>query len=190
MITKAFAGFIATILAVWLGGFVLFSLYTLTVTPANTDEKTDSIVVLTGGNHRIQTGLDLLSQGLAPKMLISGVHEKVTVEDILKNWKGDNPPPTCCITLGHKALTTYGNATETQQWMQDNDYKSLRLVTSGYHMARALLEFKRTMPHIKIIPHPVEENDYGITEWKFWELAISEYHKILFRLLRISVEKE
>jgi uncharacterized SAM-binding protein YcdF (DUF218 family) len=185
---KAVSGLIATVVSLWLGGFILFSVYALTVGPANTDEKTEAIVVLTGGNHRIQTGLDLLEQGLAPRLFITGVHEKVTVEDILKNWKGKEPPPTCCVTLGHKALTTYDNADEAKEWIESNGFKSIRLVTSGYHMGRALVEFKRTLPQIKIIPHPVAERDYGLLEWKFWELAFSEYHKILFRLLTMSVD--
>lgn len=188
LLAKGFAGLFATLLSLWLGGFILFSIYALTVTPANTDEKTEAIIVLTGGNHRIQTGLDLLAQNLAPRLFITGVHEKVTVEDILKNWKGKQPPPTCCVTLGHKALTTYDNADEAQEWIENNHIKSIRLVTSGYHMGRALVEFKRTMPHIRTIAHPVAERDYGITEWKFWELAFSEYHKIIFRLLRMSMK--
>ncbi|MCL4677498.1 MAG: YdcF family protein [Alphaproteobacteria bacterium] len=188
LLVKAMVGLIATLLSLWLGGFIIFSVYALTVSPSNTDEKTEAIVVLTGGNHRIQTGLDLLAQGLAPSMLISGVHEKVTVDDILKNWKGPLPPPTCCVTLGHKALTTYDNADEAKEWIESNGFKSIRLVTSGYHMGRALLEFKRSMPHIKTIPHPVAERDYGLLEWRFWELAFTEYHKIIFRLLRMSLD--
>ena len=94
------------------------------------------------------------------------------------------------MCLGHKALTTYGNANETQEWITANKVKSIRLVTSGYHMGRALLEFKRVMPDLKIIPHPVEETDYGVLNWKFWELAFSEYHKILFRLTRMSLEQQ
>ena len=187
MFFKAFTGLFTAMLSLWIGGFLVFSVYSLTVNPENTSEKTDAIIVLTGGNYRIQTGLDLLAQDLAPKMLITGVHDKVTVDDILKNWKSDKPKPTCCVTLGHKALTTYDNADEAKEWIESNHIKSIRLVTSGYHMGRALLEFKRKMPELKIIPHPVEEKDYGVLEWKFWELAFSEYHKIIFRLARISM---
>ncbi len=190
LLMKAFSGLFAATLSLWLGGFVLFSFYALTVNPAYENEKTDAIVVVTGGNHRIQTGLDLLAQERAPKLFISGVHEKVTAADILQNWKGNQPKPTCCVFLGHKALTTYGNADETQEWITANKVKSIRLVTSGYHMGRALLEFKRVMPDLKIIPHPVEETDYGVLNWKFWELAFSEYHKILFRLTRMSLEQQ
>ncbi|MBK6895111.1 MAG: YdcF family protein [Alphaproteobacteria bacterium] len=190
LLIKAFSGLSAAIFSLWLGGFVLFSFYALTVNPAYENEKTDAIVVVTGGNHRIQTGLDLLAQERAPKLFISGVHEKVTATDILQNWKGNQPKPTCCVFLGHKALTTYGNADETQEWITANKVKSIRLVTSGYHMGRALLEFKRVMPDLKIIPHPVEETDYGVLNWKFWELAFSEYHKILFRLTRMSLEQQ
>ncbi|MCB1591414.1 MAG: YdcF family protein [Alphaproteobacteria bacterium] len=190
IILKATGGLIATLLSLWLGGFILFSVYTLTTSPADANEKTDAIVVLTGGNYRIQTGLDLLAKGAAPKLLITGVHEKVTVEDILKNWKSEQPPPNCCISLGHKALTTYDNADEAKEWIEKNGIASIRLVTSDYHMARALIEFRRSIPGLKTVPHPVEEKDYGFTDWTFWQLAFSEYHKILFRLLRLSLQME
>ncbi len=180
-------GILIALLTLFIGGYIVTTIYALSVKPRDREAKTDAIVVLTGGNHRVNTGLQLLADGLAPTLFISGVHMRVSTEDIISNWEGDKPLPDCCIKLGHKALTTYGNADETRDWIKENNIQSIRLVTSNYHMWRSLLVFKQAVPEVKIIPHPVEEKDYGITDKKFWSLTFSEYLKILFRLFKISV---
>lgn len=121
------------------------------------NERTDAIVVLTGGSGRVATGLELLREGKADMLFISGVGKGLVVQDLLAFWNGlpDNISKDK-IMLGYAAQTTYGNAVETAQWMKQRHFKSLRLVTSDYHMPRALHEFEKQMPGIKIIPHPVE----------------------------------
>ena len=187
---KTIMGILITLITLFIGGYIVTTLYALSVEPKERETRTDAIVVLTGGNHRVSTGLQLLADDLAPTLFISGVHMQVTIEDIKSNYQGSKPLPTCCIKLGHKALTTYGNADETRDWIRENKIESIRLVTSNYHMWRSLLVFKQAVPEVKIIPHPVEEKDYGITDKKFWSLTFSEYLKILFRITKISVSEK
>src|SRR3546814_14678895 len=69
----------------------------------------------------------------------------------ISDWSSD----VCSSDLGYEADNTRGNAVETAAWMKDQDFTSLRLVTATYHMPRSLLEFRRPMPDIEIVPHPV-----------------------------------
>ena len=158
------------------------SLYTL--------RKTDAIIVLTGGNNRVQTGLSLFSHDLSKNLFITGVHDSVSKEDIISMWKGDQILPECCITLGHIAKTTQENAMETKEWLDKNNIKSIRLVTSSYHIYRAYLEFNNIISDVEIIPYPVTENPERLKKLHFWKITFSEYNKILFRFFMIMLENK
>ena len=149
--------------------------------PEKSEAKTDAIVVLTGGNGRINEGLDLLTQKLAPQLFISGVNKDVKKQDIFKSWKKPISPKPCCISLGYKSIDTISNAIEVREWVSDNNIKSLRLVTSSYHMPRAVMEVKRLLPDTKFIKHPVFTDDFIAWKGRFWSLTFSEYNKRLIR---------
>jgi uncharacterized SAM-binding protein YcdF (DUF218 family) len=144
---------------------------------------TDAIVVLTGGSERVREGLELLRQGKGNKLFVSGVNPEVGLRELLRVSGKAPASANCCIVLGHRAATTLGNAEETALWMRKEGYKSLRLVTAWYHMPRSLLDFKRAMPGITIIPHPVFPTGGGPREWWAHEgpvlLLMREYAKFL-----------
>ncbi|MBV9552344.1 MAG: YdcF family protein [Alphaproteobacteria bacterium] len=150
---------------------------------------TDAIVVLTGGRLRVEAGLDLLGAGRAKKLFISGVNphvDRVALLRVAGHVDGD----ASRIVLGHDADNTFGNARETAVWMRQQDYRSLRLVTSWYHMQRSLLEFRRAMPEVEILPEPVfppTESDGGAGWADTAMLAIGEYNKYLATLVRPQV---
>lgn len=171
------------LLLLWGSGYVAFIWHLESLRVEDRETKTDAIVVLTGGNFRIQTGLELFSRGLAPNLFITGVHATVKEKEILATWKGKENLPKCCLILGHKATTTLENAEETLDWATKNKIKSIRLVTSLYHMPRALIEFHAAMPDMIILANPVEETDYVPEDQKYWILTFSEYNKALFRKL-------
>lgn len=173
------------VILIWIGGYVYFITATNYAVPEQKDEKTDAIVVLTGGNYRTHTGLTLFAEGLAPNLMITGVNKAVTEQDIRNLWKNDTALPACCIILGHMATTTLENAQEVKGWIKDKNFKSIRLVTSTYHMQRAMMEFNAAMPDLKIIVHPVEEEDYSLNEWQFWVITFSEYNKFILRGLAL-----
>lgn len=174
--------FILLILFTWSLGFAVFSMNALNQAPQATDTKTGAIIALTGGNYRIATGMELLARGQAPELFISGIYEHVTMDHVMESWPSDLiPAPDCCIILGRKARTTTENAAEAKEWIEENNIQSIRLVTSKYHMMRALQEFRAALPAMQIIPHPVTKIDYTSHDKKFWELAFSEYHKYLYR---------
>lgn len=183
--TKRAAALSGLLLLLWLGGFGLFAFTSLMAAPSNTDDTTDAIVVLTGGTHRIEEGLALFAAGRARHLFISGVHEHVSKADIENMWKGETTLPPCCLALGHQATTTTQNAQETRQWIVENGYSSLRLVTSNYHMKRAALEMRHALPDIKILLHPVTQTDLKLRNKHLWELLFVEYHKFIFRKVQL-----
>jgi uncharacterized SAM-binding protein YcdF (DUF218 family) len=189
---KVLCIFLGMIFALWLYGFVW---YAQKIPGEVKDETTitDAIVVLTGGKNRLQAGIDLLREGKAQKMFISGVHENVTFKELEEGFKNCPQNLKDKIMLGYDAQDTHENALETADWIQKEKMQSLRLVTSGYHMRRSLLEFRHVLPDIKIVPHPVfSDNVQQKKWWRFWRTALlilGEYSKYLLVNLLYFPEK-
>lgn len=155
---------------------------------ADDTQRTDAIVVLTGGSDRLAVALDLLSEDKAEKLFVSGVYHGVDVRQLLDLSRHSPDDLSCCVVLGYEADNTRGNALETAAWMQQQGYGSLRLVTATYHMPRSLLELRRAMPDIEIVPHPVFTETFKREDWWLWPgsstLLITEYTKYLVALAR------
>lgn len=179
-------GFGGAAAVLWLAGLVWFA-STLPRTAA-ADGPTDAVVVLTGGAGRLAVGIDLLAGGRAKKLFVSGVHRGIDVPGLLRIVKKQGPELECCMVLGHAANDTRGNAAETARWMRKEGFRSLRLVTANYHMPRALLEFRRLMTDVTIIPHPVFPRGFEAAHWwARWgslRLVVSEYVKYQVALVR------
>lgn len=171
----------------WGGGLVWFA-EAIPKAIEDPDTATDAVVVLTGGTGRLSAGIELIDQGKARKLFVSGVYRGVDVAQILRVTRRQDSGLDCCLVLGHTADDTRGNAKETAQWVREEGYSSLRLVTSSYHMRRSLLEFRRTMPDVKIVPHPVFTSEFKARGWWSWpgtlQLVITEYTKYLVALMR------
>jgi uncharacterized SAM-binding protein YcdF (DUF218 family) len=183
----------AGVTVLWLTGLLWFA----TPPPAESQgSPTDAIVVLTGGSQRLQSGIDLLREGKGRKLFVSGVDQRVELDELL--WVSGNSPDwmpdwaVCCLTLGHEAGNTLGNAYETASWMRSQGFHSLRLVTAWYHMPRSRLEFDRAMPEIEIVAHPVFPDQVKQEHWWVWRgtatLLIGEYLKYLAALFRPVLE--
>lgn len=181
-------GVILVLALLWAGGLVWFAggIDTPSEDPTS---PTDAIVVLTGGSQRIDVGFRLLVDGKAKKLFVSGVHEGVDMSEVLKTSPQTPHWVECCVVLGHSADNTVGNALETAAWLRSEHYRSIRLVTAGYHMRRSLLEFRRLLPaDITIIPHPVFPE--AVAPGRFWfsragaGVIVIEYVKYLGALVR------
>jgi uncharacterized SAM-binding protein YcdF (DUF218 family) len=173
--------------SLWLGGMIWFAA-TLPQKVQDNQSRTDGIVVLTGGSERIGAGLDLLADGQAKILLVSGVHHD-TNERVLAELSKSTPEMfSCCVELGRQARDTVGNAAETATWVKRRGVKTLRLVTSAYHMPRSLVEFRRVLPDVRIIAHPVFTPAVKIREWWRWSgtalFLAREFNKYIVSLLR------
>jgi uncharacterized SAM-binding protein YcdF (DUF218 family) len=177
----------AALFGSYVGGLVWFA-ETIAEGVEDLNTPSDAIVVLTGGSQRVQSGLQLLAAGKAKKLFVSGVYHGTDVTALLRTERQSPEAVQCCIVLGHAADNTYGNALETAAWMRQEGYRSLRLVTANYHMRRALLEFGRAMPDVRIIAHPVFPDTVRQERWWAWpgtlDLIIGEYDKYLWALIR------
>jgi uncharacterized SAM-binding protein YcdF (DUF218 family) len=168
------------LLLLYLLGFILFSV-TLG-SPAST-ARTDAVVVITGGPGRIEHGVDVLAKGYAGRMLISGTDPSVTKPDLVRRLgKRSKKLVDCCVDLGSESVDTRSNAEEAKRWLDKHRYKSVRLVTSDWHMRRARYEFRRVMRgKYELIPDGVH------TEPRFTTL-FAEYNKLLLRRIAILFE--
>ncbi|GBQ72102.1 hypothetical protein AA103196_2967 [Ameyamaea chiangmaiensis NBRC 103196] len=143
----------AASISVWLAGFVWFTLDALRPTAEERLPQVDGIVVLTGGQGRIEAAARLVEAGRAPRILITGVGSHATASEL-----ADQTPALAAgginghLTLGHKAVSTVGNAVETRDWVRSFNPRRLIIVTAGYHMRRALLEIGRSVPGVALIP--------------------------------------
>jgi uncharacterized SAM-binding protein YcdF (DUF218 family) len=174
---------IVALAALWLGGLVWYA-NDIPRTIDDTDTMTDAVVVLTGGSGRVDVGLALLAERRAKKLFVSGVAKEVDLDQLLRvSMRQDARTLRDRIELGHDAGDTIGNARETAQWMAREGFTSLRLVTASYHMRRSLLEFRRALPNVRIVPHPVFPQGFRLAEWWRWPgtfaLVVSEYDKYL-----------
>ena len=121
----------------------------------------------------------MLADGKGKRLLIAGADPSVRKADLVHRLGGKEKLFDCCVDLGSESVDTRSNAEEANRWLERRNYRSIRLVTSDWHMRRARYEFNRQLdPDIKIVPDAVR------TEPNFMTLY-AEYNKYLLR--RISV---
>jgi len=163
------------------GGFLIFYEHVASM-KAPPNPRADAIVVLTGGYQRIDLGVQLLASGAGRRLLISGVNPATSGNHIRLLTKSSAGLFECCVDIGHDALDTAGNASETARWIRAHHYKTVILVTNNYHMPRSLAEIRRADDRSDFIPYPVE-NGLSLTDISQNPLLLrtlaSEYIKYL-----------
>jgi uncharacterized SAM-binding protein YcdF (DUF218 family) len=143
----------------------------------------DGIVALAGGASRVADAMELLAAGHGKRLLISGANRSTNSKEISRL----NPEFTrwvhCCVDFDW-SLNTLGNAVETRRWAQGRGFHSLIVVTSNYHMPRALAEIAHQLPDVKLVPFAVVTDRQRAEPW--WRDAatarrmFSEYVKYIF----------
>lgn len=186
---------LVVVAALWAGGLVWFANSIPSPETTTVEESpTDAVVVLTGGPLRLKVGLELLEAGKAHKLFVSGVSRGVDLTELLRTAQRSPAAVSCCIALGYDAVDTASNAAETRLWMEHEGFHSLRLVTASYHLPRSLLEFRRAMPEITIVAHPVFLEGFKRQDWWAWPgtlaLTVIEYQKYLAAAARFWLVKE
>jgi uncharacterized SAM-binding protein YcdF (DUF218 family) len=158
------------------------------------DRKADGIVVLTGAASRIPDAIILLTTEHGQRLLITGVHRTTTAREIAQLTALNEKVFACCIDLDRSALNTVGNAIETRRWAREKGFNSLIIVTSNWHMPRAMAELERQLPDVVLIPFPVVSEKVKSEPW--WSnaatarLLVAEYLKYVFALLRMHLDPD
>lgn len=127
--------------------------------------EADAVATLTGASDaRIIEGVRLAGELQLP-LLISGVHIDATTADIAAIVGASEASIACCVTLGRAASTTEGNGSEVAEWARRYGFTRIIVVTSDYHMDRALLELQRAMPEAELTPHAVPSLKVPADRW-------------------------
>lgn len=159
-------------LITWLLGFAWFA---IALPQPHDGGKTDAVIVLTGGGGRISRGLEALEKGWAGRLLVSGVDREVRQHEFALQYKVPDRLMRCCVTLGFDSVDTRTNARESARWIARNKVKSVRLVTTDWHMRRAAYELKR------IVPRDVTVIRDAVPSQPSLRVLFLEYHKLLAR---------
>jgi uncharacterized SAM-binding protein YcdF (DUF218 family) len=159
------------LLIVWALGFAWFALILPQPLGAG---KSDAVIVLTGGEGRIGRGLEALDEGWARQMLVAGVDPEVRRREFAAEYDVSDARMACCVTLENESVDTRSNALEAARWIASEKARSVRLVTSDWHMRRAAWELEQTAPGIAIVRDAVP------TRPKL-RILFLEYHKLLAR---------
>lgn len=156
----------------WCLGFAAFMLLLPQPLEGNT---TDAIVVPTGGAGRIDRGIALLQANQARRMLVTGVAPGVRPIDLAREYRTPTALFACCIDLGADAVDTRSNAEETAAWVKAHGYRTVRLVTSDWHVPRARMELSALMGSSVIVLGD------GVPSAPRLGTLINEYNKLILR---------
>ena len=161
----------SSILIIWALGFVWFA---VTLPEPVDGGKTDAVIVPTGGEGRIDRGLMALRLGWSKRMLVSGVDREVKPNEFAVVYQLEPGLLECCVTLGFESVDTRSNALESTRWIAVNKVKSIRLVTTDWHMRRAAYELARIAPKNLVIVRDAVASKPSLF------ILFLEYHKLIF----------
>ncbi len=186
---KALAALLV-IAMLWATGLFAFASRIAHSTPPADPGRAQGIVAFTGPSPmRMTEAIALLQERRGERLLISGVNRINTRDSIRRAARAvAGPVYDCCVDLGFEAMDTIGNARETADWARARGYDQVIVVTADYHMPRALLELKGSMPKARLTPYPVATDEMNARAW--WRNTLQarrlclEYTKYLVILTR------
>lgn len=154
---------------------------------AGSCQPAGAIVVISGGDTEARTAeaVRLYHDGWAPLLVVSGAAADKSGRSnaaAMRSQAVQAGVPAEAIIMDEKSETTKQNAAEVSAVLGARQVRDIILVTSGYHMRRAQLEFAAQLPGVKVRAHPVASDKHWgpmwwATPWGWW-LALGELVKI------------
>jgi len=178
------------LLAVGFGWFI----FNIAGDEVTLDTRADGIVALTGAAARIPDAIELLATDRGKRLLITGVHRATSSKEIARLTPLYSRYFTCCIDLDRSALNTFGNALETKRWARAHNFNSLIVVTSNWHMPRAMAELAHQLPDVTLVAYPVISEKVKTEPW--WSsldtarFLFAEYLKYVLALARMHLDTD
>ena len=183
----------ATGLILLAGGFAWF-VSNIASEEVTIDTRADGIVALTGAAARIPDAIELLATNRGKRLLITGVHRATSSKEIARLTPLYTKYFTCCIDLDRTALNTLGNALETRRWAREHNFNSLIVVTSNWHMPRAMAELEHQLPDVTLTAYPVISEKVKSEPW--WSnvdtarFLFAEYLKYILAIARMNLDTD
>ena len=157
--------------AIQTGTAIYFSKSEVTLAPA------ELVVVFPGGSERIESGIEIVKDGAAPDfMVVNGTEE--SLRPLLQKNK---MPEAVKVFPGGKSRSTFEDTFQAVKVIKENHLSSVILVTSSYHLPRALFLLKTYLSisgqedvHVQYYPviQPLRFDKkielYGNEAIKFW----------------------
>jgi uncharacterized SAM-binding protein YcdF (DUF218 family) len=134
-------------------------------------QTSDAIVVISGDEAlaRYRDGIRLYRAGWAPKLVFSGAawdgsHSNA---DVMRGLAIEDGIPEAAILVDPSGDDTYGNAVHTRELLVANGLKSAILVTSPYHLQRAILTFRGVYDGtgIRVVGRSAPDGEWRKTNW-------------------------
>lgn len=147
--------------------------------------KADAIVVLAGGKGRVEEGVRLFRESRAEFLFFVGVDPTVRKSDLYRPKPGD--PSADNVILEKASRNTLENSIFGRDVIVRSGVRSVLLITSRYHLKRASILFRNSLPRdITIIPYPVDSVNLKESWWSHggsFQLLFREFYKYcLFRM--------
>lgn len=148
----------------------------------------EAIIVLTGAQGRLQAGADMLSDKKGKQLLISGVNPQLSDAILFNQIPSLHQKQKKYVTFGKEAENTIGNAIEAKIWMEHQKYDSAIIVTSNWHMERALLEFNAAMAGKSFTAYPVL-SDEQLNKGRFWYMNKAWLFRLSKEYCKLNMRK-
>lgn len=163
------------------------------LSPQDKLELSDAIVVISGGETelRVAEGVKLFNEGWAPTIIMSGAarDEGPSNAAAMKRLAQSSGVPASSILVEEESSTTFENAHNTAEIIEQERFSQIILVTSPYHQRRAHLVFTKALTNhpVTIINHSAldsawRKNGWWRNEWAR-SLTFSELGKTLYTWL-------
>ena len=189
--TAVLKTFVMLLLAIALSATVLVAAAGFLVEGTQEElEPSDAIIVISGDEDlaRLREGIRLWRGRWAPWLILSGAARDGPISNAaaMRRIALADGMPESAILLEERGSDTYGNALYTLQVMQASHLRSAILVTSPYHLHRAMLTFRGVYTGTGIELRGSAAPDSAWRKQTWWQspalrqLTLSELEKLAY----------